>query len=88
MVRAHRQRVKIGAGGIVEIRSSELPPGADADVIVLVETADAATLPSDATAKLALLKDIQRRLNLTAATADAWIEQVRDERETGSVNTG
>ena len=37
MVAAVRQRVTVQPGGVVEVRSPELAPGAQADVIVLVE---------------------------------------------------
>jgi hypothetical protein len=36
MVRAHKQRVRIQPGGKVEIVSTDLPSGQDAEVIVLV----------------------------------------------------
>lgn len=39
MVSAIRQRVTVQPGGRIEIRSSELPAGAEAEVIVVLETA-------------------------------------------------
>ena len=39
MVSAIRERVTVQAGGRIEIRSSELPAGAQADVIVVLEPA-------------------------------------------------
>lgn len=35
---AIRQRVTVQPGGVIELRSPELPPGSQADVIVLLET--------------------------------------------------
>jgi hypothetical protein len=40
MVAAIRQQVTVQAGGLVEVRSPELQPGARAEVIVLVENGD------------------------------------------------
>lgn len=40
MTNALRQKVKVQPGGVIEIRSSELTPGAMAEVIVLMETAE------------------------------------------------
>lgn len=37
MTRAIRQKARIQSGGLLEIRSSELPEGVDVDVIVLLE---------------------------------------------------
>ena len=37
MVAAIRQTVTVGEGGVIEVRSPELRPGARAEVIVLVE---------------------------------------------------
>ena len=54
MVAAVRQRVTVQPGGVVEVRSPELTPGASAEVIVLVERAtapdahDPATVPAAA----------------------------------------
>ena len=41
MTTAIRQQVTVGPGGVIEIRSSELPVGARAEVIVLLEDAEA-----------------------------------------------
>lgn len=38
MTSAFRQKVKVQPGGVIEIRSPELTPGAMAEVIVLMET--------------------------------------------------
>lgn len=37
MIKAFRHKVKIQSGGILEIHSSDLPEGMDADVIILVD---------------------------------------------------
>lgn len=37
MVRIIKERVKIQAGGLIEMRSTDLVPGLEADVIVMVE---------------------------------------------------
>jgi hypothetical protein len=67
---------------MVEFRSAELPVGSRAEVIVLVEQAESARSPADdAATRLALLDQIQGQLTLTPEAADAWLNQVRDERE-------
>lgn len=82
MVRAVRQQVTVGPDGSVAIRSPELPPGARAEVIVLVESLGTPEpQPTDAAARLALLDEIQRKLNLTPEKTEAWLKQVREERE-------
>jgi hypothetical protein len=40
MVTALRITVQVKAGGVVEVRAPELPPGANAEVIVLVNKKD------------------------------------------------
>jgi hypothetical protein len=37
MMQAIRQRVRVKTGGVIEVRSPELRPGDEADVIVVVE---------------------------------------------------
>lgn len=37
MVQALRKRVRIGAGGTIQVQSAELPEGSEAEVIVLLE---------------------------------------------------
>jgi hypothetical protein len=39
MVAAIRQHVTVQSGGVIEIRSTELVPGSEAEVIVLIHTA-------------------------------------------------
>ena len=72
----------VGPGGMVEFRSPELPAGSRAEVIVLVEQAEPVHSSSgDSAARLALLDQIQRQLALTPQAAEAWLKQVREERE-------
>jgi len=44
MESALRQKVVVKRGGVIEIRSPELPEGATAEVIVILETAGRGTL--------------------------------------------
>lgn len=37
MIRAIRERVTVKRGGVVEVRRADLPEGAEADVIVMIE---------------------------------------------------
>ena len=56
--------------------------GSRAEVIVLVEQAASAHPPEDDSAnRLALLDQIQRQLALTPSVAEAWLKQIREERE-------
>ncbi|MDP3184816.1 MAG: hypothetical protein Q8M58_06060, partial [Anaerolineales bacterium] len=38
MITAFRQKVTVGRGGVINLRSQKLKPGATAEVIVLVES--------------------------------------------------
>lgn len=77
MMTAIQQRVFVQPGGRVELRSPELPDGAEAEVIVLVKNPPRATGPS----QLEALRALQASLNLTPEAAQAWIDDARAERE-------
>jgi CelD/BcsL family acetyltransferase involved in cellulose biosynthesis len=77
MVAAIRQTVTVQPDGRIEIRSPELIPGAQADVIVIVEEARHAS-PDD---RVALWRQLQQSMNLTPEAARQWIEQARAERQ-------
>lgn len=81
MVRAVRQTVTVGPCGSIELRSSELPVGSRAEVIVLVDSAPESPTQQEIAERLAALDEIQRRLALTPEATEAWLKQVREERE-------
>lgn len=82
MVRAIRQSVIVKPGGLVELRSDELRPGATAEVIVLVESPPQAKAPTDD--RVALLNAAQQAANLTPKDAAAWTDRVRRQRSAAS----
>ena len=88
MVNAVRQRVTVGPGGIVEIQSPELPVGAEAEVIVLVEQPATTPIATDAAARLAAFRQLQKELNLTPESAAKWIEEVRQMRNEFGTHEG
>jgi hypothetical protein len=61
----------------VEVSSPELPPGAQAEVIVLVEEPKSPA----ALTQLEALEKLQNSLNLTPEAARQWIEDARAERQ-------
>ena len=63
-------------GGVVEVRSPELTPGASADVIVLVE--DGKPLPSGARPLVSFIGAGKGRFKSVEAV-DAYIRELRDE---------
>ena len=69
---AIRQRVTVQPGGVIELRSSELPPGSQADVIVLLETSPAPEQP------LASFIGAGKGCFSDAAEVDAFIRAERD----------
>lgn len=82
MLRAVRQHVTIGPEGSIAIRSPDLLPGAQAEVIVLLDEDEATGAAAlDPAARLAALDEVQRLLNLTPEKADAWLWEIREERE-------
>jgi hypothetical protein len=76
MVAAIKQLVTVQPGGRVEISSSELTPGTQAEVIVLVENGRSPT-PDE---QLRALETLQHGLQLTPATAAEWLAQSCAER--------
>jgi hypothetical protein len=83
----------VGPGGVVEVQSPELPVGAEAEVIVLVEQTAIRSGATDAAARLAGFRQLQKELNLTPESAAKWIEEVRQIRDEfgtrrGSPETG
>jgi len=77
MVAAIRQHVTVGEGGVIEVRSPELRPGARAEVIVLVEQGGTSGRPLN----LAALDALQQSMKLDAESAAAWMAQVSAERK-------
>ena len=76
MVAAIRQTVTVGADGRIEIRSPDLRPGAQAEVIVFVESAT----PQPPLTQLEALQKLQATINLTPEGARQWMDEVRAER--------
>jgi hypothetical protein len=72
MVRAIKENVIIGPGGLIEIRRPELPAGTTAEVIVMIESPDAE--PPPLTALLGRAHSGYR----SGAEADAFLRAERD----------
>lgn len=72
----------------MEIQSPELPVGAEAEVIVLVEQPATDSDATDAAARLAAFRRLQKELNLTPESAAKWIEEVRQMREDFGTHRG
>jgi hypothetical protein len=72
MVPAWRQKVVVQPGGVIEIRSSELPVGAKADVIVMLESAGEPAPP------MTSMIGTGQGGFATPEEADAFIRQERD----------
>lgn len=81
MVAAIRQTVTIQSGGTVEVRFAELPAGARAEVIVLIEGAECRPAGSP----LEALDALQASLQLTAPAAAEWAQRARVERQAPTV---
>jgi hypothetical protein len=81
MVRAVKQTVTVGPGGMVEIRSPELLEGSRAEVIVLVESAATTPTQQEIAERLEALDRLQKALNLTPESAEKWMAEIRQERE-------
>lgn len=73
MTRALKQNVVIGPGGVIEIRSPELPEGVKADVIVLYEEKEKKKIP------LSKLFGKGKGLFATPEEADAFLRNERDQ---------
>ncbi|MEQ9548665.1 MAG: hypothetical protein RIM23_03450 [Coleofasciculus sp. G3-WIS-01] len=69
---ALRQKVCVKPGGIIEIHSHELPPGAVADVIIILET------PPNKQQSLTRLIGTAKGSFATPEAADNFISQERD----------
>jgi hypothetical protein len=72
MVAALKQRVTIQPGGLIEVRSSELTPGAQAEVIVLVDSSSGELQP------LASFIGSGKGCYSSIEDADAFIRSERD----------
>ena len=71
MTLAIRQTVTVQPGGLIEIRSPQLAPGARAEVIVLVESPDEASARAARVARLAaFFKELQASPQAQALTED------------------
>lgn len=82
MVRAIRQSVIVKPGGLVELRSAELRPGATAEVIVLVDSPASPHPPAED--RMALLDAAQQASNLSPEDANDWAQRVRRDRAAAS----
>jgi len=80
MVRAIREIVTVGPGGKIELKASDFPQGARAEVIVLVEP-DQERSPIS---PLEAFEALQRSLGLTAEAAEEWVRQAAEERKASS----
>jgi hypothetical protein len=72
MVQAIKENVIIGAGGLIEIRRPDLPEGATAEVIVMIETPESEPLP------LSSLLGKARSGYASGEDADAFLRAERD----------
>ncbi len=72
MVRAIKESVIIGPGGVIEIRRPDLPEGAAAEVIVMVEAPESEPPP------LTSLLGQARSGHKSGSDADAFIRGERD----------
>ncbi len=72
MTRALRCRVVVQPGGLIQVRSGELPPGTSAEVIILVDVGDFEGRPLES------LIGAARGGFTTHAEADAFIAGERD----------
>jgi hypothetical protein len=73
MVAPIRQIVTVGKDGRIEILDSGLPGGTRAEVTVT-------PVPKETLSQLEALKALQASLKLDRAAAEAWAQQVREER--------
>lgn len=72
MISAIRQKTVVQPGGLIQIRSSELPVGATAEVIVILES------PPEKAISLARLIGRGKGGFATPEEADAFIHRERD----------
>jgi len=78
MVQAIRKRVRVGAGGVVEVRDPQLQEGSEAEVIVLLDETAATPSAEDASA-LANIVGSGSGLFSSAEEIDQYIRDLRDE---------
>ncbi|MCS6909261.1 MAG: hypothetical protein NZM11_01640 [Anaerolineales bacterium] len=71
MLTAIRQTVQVNAEGVIEIRVPQLQPGQQAEVIVLVETSEAAAKRAERVAQLAaFFRELQASPQAQTLTED------------------
>ncbi len=73
MTKALRHKVTVQSGGILEIRSHDLPEGQDVDVIILIEEPTKPAIP------LSQLIGAAKGCYNNPKEADAFIRQERDQ---------
>jgi hypothetical protein len=73
MVAAIKEIVVVGAGGQIELRATQLPPGSRAEVTIV-------PLASNANGQLQALDALQESLALDRHAAAEWAARVRNER--------
>ena len=69
---ALRQKVVVQPGGVIEVRSAELPVGATADVIIMLES------PADGGRSMTSMIGTGKGSFATPEEADAFIREERD----------
>jgi hypothetical protein len=78
MVAAVRQIVTVLSDGRIEIIAPELRAGTITEVIVLLPPEQTPATPAERVAALAQLRE---NIGLTTRAADAWVGEVRAERD-------
>jgi hypothetical protein len=78
MVAAIKQTVTVQAGGLVEVRSPNLPEGARAEVIVLLEDETAASPPTPSPTWAEIIGS-GRGTFANVEEVDAYVRGLRDE---------
>ncbi len=76
MVTTIKEHVTVGAGGRIELQSSQLREGDSVEVTVTVERP-----ASSSEDRLAAFEALRNQLNLTAEQAKAWTDEVTAERK-------
>ncbi len=82
---AVRQTATVQPDGRLEIAVPDLPPGAVAEVIVLLTPAVKSPAEPTAADRLVALHQLQRGLNLSAQDVENWQRDVRSERQAWSL---
>jgi len=72
MIAAHKHRVTVQPGGVIEIRSPDLKVGAEADVIILIDSAVGQHRP------LTAFRGAAQGLFASPEDVDAFIRNERD----------